>query len=128
MSKSQKVNYILICENATLSDRKQLSLINIFDQIKVKTLPTVFAKMSVVVNFDIDQENYNIELLIKNQKEELVLPPLKRKEIPTRDKKNVNFVFNLEGILIEEEGELNFIINVDDKEFGRTKLNIEKEK
>jgi len=45
-----KLNYAIVCEQVIVDSRSNVSIVNAFDQIKAKGIPTLHSKFSVIVN------------------------------------------------------------------------------
>ena len=71
--KKDLLKFIIICEDAFMSQSNTLSIIKIFDKLKVENVPAVIAKFSVVTKFKIDHGLHKHKIIIKNSKDELII-------------------------------------------------------
>lgn len=117
-----KLNYIIVCENAFLSDpSKNLSLINTFDTINTNSLPVLFPRFSVVVNATTTNAG-NHEAVLDLTKDGTILNQIKMTFTGEKFQAIQNFI----GFKFAEEGQYVFDVKLDGQSIGSTILLLKK--
>ena len=117
-----KLNYIIVCENAFLSDpSKNLSLINTFDTINANSFPILFPRFSVVVNATTTNIG-NHEAVLDLTKDGTILNQIKMTFVGEKIQAIQNFI----GFKFAEEGQYVFDVKLDGQSIGSTTLFLKK--
>lgn len=117
-----KLNYIIICENAFLSDiTKNLNLINAFDTINANAFPILFPRFSVVVNATTANAG-NHEAILDLTKNGTILNQIKMTFTGEKFQAIQNFI----GFKFTEEGQYVFDVKLDGQSIGSTTLLLKK--
>lgn len=66
------LNFIIVCEDAFLSQTNTLSIIKIFDKLKVEKVPAVIAKFSIVTKFKTNNGSHDHKIIIKNEQSDII--------------------------------------------------------
>lgn len=119
---TNKLNYIIICENAFLSDvTKNLNLINTFDTINTNNFPVLFPRFSVVINATTSVAG-NHEATLDLVKDGVTLNQIKMTFIGDKFQAIQNFI----AFRFESEGQYIFEAKIDGQKIGSSTLSLKK--
>lgn len=108
-----KLNFLHVCENASISREGKLSVIGIFNQIKFDRLPAVYPIFFVVVGLIGNKNTYSEEIQIISPDEELVAS-VKNDDVEIReDGGSANFIASFAGFVFAKQGKYSIKVLVD---------------
>ncbi|MBI1919039.1 hypothetical protein HYS29_00415 [Candidatus Microgenomates bacterium] len=122
-----KTELTALCDYALLSNDGKLSIIGIFDELRVTQLPSMFVDKFLVATVQGEpSKSYLIKMkLIKDGKDINLLNPLSLK-INTSFNGKSNLIVRLANVQINEEGDYYFKIYNEDIEIGKILLKVGK--
>ncbi|MBU1104459.1 hypothetical protein L6255_02265 [Candidatus Parcubacteria bacterium] len=105
-------NFALLCENTSLDKDNKITLFNVFDVIKVRfALPGVYAKLYIVVNFELkglqpDRKELVTKLKIKRPDGNYsdVGLSINVSVDPSKEVQTVGAIFGVHNLQLSEEG------------------------
>lgn len=125
-----KIKLLLLCENVIFDNTGKVSLIGIFHNIDVRSLPAVHGKLELVGFFDstdLKEEKefeVNIKLLEPGSKELVNIPSFKGKVSP--EKKEIIMDVSFNNIQLTTEGIYNFEVYLNGEKLGNKELTVKK--
>lgn len=67
------LRFVIVCEDAFMSQSNTLSIIKIFDKLRVDNIPAVIAKFSIVSKFKINNGSHDYKIVIKNEDDKKII-------------------------------------------------------
>ncbi len=126
------VDYILFAENVVNGERGKASLINIFDNIFVKDLPSahvpIFGVASIRISGESQATVHKVDIAMTNPKGDPFLKPDTQEMKSTgEDTFFLNLVINLAPMPITDLGDYELSIKLDGKKIASRVLKVSKE-
>lgn len=117
-----KVNFLHICDSAILEQGTgKVSVIGIFENINAESFPAMHPGMSIVIGFEGDPNNYDVEIVFLDEKEEIVKIPVKITVGPNR---RGNWIQNIVGYTIPRDLTQKIVIKHDNESIYTTYLSV----
>jgi hypothetical protein len=120
-----KVNFIIISEEANTGENNNLSFINTFNTAKFSRLPAAYPTFFITVNIGLERLNqtYNCKIIIKKKNtdgEDIVISESPFINVETEDSvaKEVNLVSNFSGVSFTEAGKHEISVLLDGVEIA----------
>jgi len=122
-----KTNFFLTCEVALLDKGENLSLINIFENINSATLPAIFPKFSVAVNFTVIKPMQLVcQILIKDLEGTNIINSGESTLKTDIENKKVQFLTSFNNLPFLKEGDYPIYLLVNGEIISETVLHIKK--
>jgi len=103
MPEKSSIKFVLIAESVIIGKNELISVVNIFDKIKVGILPTLFTKMFIVTNFTTSKdEDSSLKLEIIDPNSQVV--NTKEVTVNSKEKESMNYFFEILGFTIKQLG------------------------
>jgi len=121
---------IFCCDTFILDKTNKLSLIGIFNDIKVAKIPITHSKMSFVAILKIEDANsdsYNVDVKLKSPRDS-ELAEFKIKGKIDEKEGNVNVVVDINNFVFKEFGKHTFEIYINEKFIDSTSIEVKEEK
>lgn len=119
-----KHEFLIVCEKAfTTEISRNLNIIGIFDTIYAPGFPAQHPEFNIVSKLKVeDSKEYEAKVSIR--KGSLNLAEL---TLPFIGAESNNLIFKFVNLNFPEAGEYTVVLNVNDKELGRTEIRLEKQ-
>lgn len=121
--KELQVHFMTFCDYAMVSQENKLSIIGIFDELRVKQLPGGLPSAAIVALVK-GEPDKSYTLTIKGDKgNKNVFPPL-QVNFRTGISGSTNMTININNMNFTEEGEYRFALIYEKKEIGYTSIKV----
>lgn len=127
-----KLNFLHICDYASLGDVGKLNVLGIFENIFVKIIPSTHPQLYVVANIGVKKiGNYKqIIKLVRNRDNQEVISPLEFGlavgQLPATGIVNAGVIGQLNNIKFEEEGSYSIQVFIDQDKIGEKSFTVSK--
>ncbi len=125
-----KLNFAIICDTAFIDKNERLSIIQTFDEIKVRNFPTIHPRLTVVTSYSFDKSDQVGNTLEHGVK---ILDPEDNKvgelaiTATVVDRKNNQFLSYFNGLRINTSGDYSIVVSLNGKIYATLILKISKE-
>ncbi|MFA5777059.1 MAG: hypothetical protein WC906_01310 [Parcubacteria group bacterium] len=108
-----KLNFLHVCENASISREGKLSVIGIFNQIRFNRLPAVYPIFFIVVGLTGDEGVYSEEIQIISPDGEIAAS-VKNDNVEIKENGgSTNFLSSFAGFVFSKQGKYSIRVLVD---------------
>lgn len=128
---SFKLNFLHVSDGYLFSQEGKLSIIGIFENVNLVTLPGSLLKAAIIVNFsvlntDIDSAKVDISIEKKDAKEAVLKLPTLEPKFPKDSNgiRKVGFTIDVANITFKEIGKYDVIVRINGVELGKTELTV----
>lgn len=124
-----KLNFIHICDYASMSQGNKVNILGIFKNISGMTFPITHPQLFVVSNFSVNEPGeYKQVLKLVDDIDKDVIPPLEFPSNVSSLGKNkaadVGMIASLVGLKFPKPGTYDFVLKVNGSEIARTQLTL----
>jgi len=119
-----KLNFIHICDYASLADGEKLNVMGIFKNIFGFQLPIIHLQMFIVSNITVSEIREYIQTLrLVNSSGVDIISPIKlSSSVINENNKDIGLLIQLNSVKFEKEGEYRFILDVNGEKVGEVPL------
>jgi len=127
-----QLNFLHICDYASISDGGKLNILGIFENIFAKTVLTTHPQFYIVTNIGIKQVgNYKLIIkIVRNRDGQEIITPLEFNltigQLPATNIANAGVIGQLNNVKFEEAGTYSVQIFIDAEKIGERSLVVTK--
>ena len=125
-----KLNFIHVCDYASVGERGKLNILGTFENIFSKNAPFVHPQLYIVTNVSIEKPgNYKqlVKIIRTRDNQEIIKPlefALSISQLPPTGEAKIGVIGQLNSVKFEEFGDYTVQVFIDTEKIGEIKINL----